>query len=40
MTATIAVGTAPAEAAVDPATHAAYVTNFADGTVSVISRAG
>jgi YVTN family beta-propeller protein len=37
VTGTIPVGTGPAGVAVNPLTNTAYVANFIDGTVSVIS---
>ena len=37
VTATIPVGDAPGEVGTDPLTNTAYVTNFADDTVSKIS---
>ena len=37
VTATIPVGTEPVGVAADPATHTAYVANYGDNTVSVIS---
>jgi YVTN family beta-propeller protein len=39
VTSTIIVGTEPAEVAVDPSTHTAYVTSTTDGAVSVIDEA-
>jgi YVTN family beta-propeller protein len=39
VTSTIIVGTEPAEVAVDPSTHTAYVTSTTDGAVSVINEA-
>lgn len=37
VTATIPVGAAPGAVATNPLTNTAYVTNFGDNTVSVIS---
>ena len=37
VTATVPVGADPSGVAVDPTTHTAYVPNYGDSTVSVIS---